>query len=163
MSDDLDRLATEPIDEQDLRILAHVRDLWTNLDPPSDGLTDRIRFAMTVASLEAELARVVPDLPAEAGVRTAYERTTSVTFESGSLSAMLDIDEVGPGRVDLTGWLSAHPADVELRERNRTRTVRTDGAGRFVFSAVERGLVHLVVRLVDRPDARPIITPTIEL
>lgn len=163
MSDDLDRLAEEPLDAHDASILAAVKDLWSAADPPPTGMSDRIRFAMTVASLEADLARIVADEPIGAGVRTAYERTTSVTFESGSVSAMLDIDEVAPGRVDITGWLSVFPAEVVLHERRQTRTTRTDSTGRFVFSDVEPGLVHLVLHLIDRPGSRPIITPVIEL
>ncbi|HHU09418.1 MAG TPA: hypothetical protein GXZ60_05315 [Intrasporangiaceae bacterium] len=163
MSDDLDRLAAEPLDETDRILMRQVKDAWTARDPVPEGMTDRIRFAMTVASLEADLARIVTEVPAGAGVRTAYERTTSVTFESGSVSAMLDIEEVGAGRVDVTGWVSIHPVEVVLHERHRTRTVRSDGTGRFVFDDVERGLVHFVIHVLDRPGQRPIITPTIEL
>lgn len=159
---DVERLAQEPTDEHDQRILQALRTMWTAADPVPQGLTDRIRFAMSVASLEAEVARIVEQSDALVGVRSTYERATSVTFETGSVSAMLDIDEIGPDHVDLTGWVSVQHAEVELRERHRSRFTHTDDNGRFEFNGIDRGLVHLVLR-PSEPGARTIITPAIEL
>jgi hypothetical protein len=161
--DDLDRLALEELDDTDSRILAELRDLWSAADPPPDGLADRIRFAMTVASLEAEVARIVEESLAGAGVRSTYERASTITFTSGSLSAMIDIEAAEDDRVRVDGWVSESAVEVELRERHRSRTAQVDAAGRFSFGAVERGLVHFVFRRTDEPGSRPVITPTVEL
>lgn len=161
--DDLDRLAAAELDETDEQILAELRDLWSAADPPPEGMTERIRFAMTVASLEAEVARIVEESLAGAGVRSAYERASTVTFTSGSLSAMIDIEADEDDRVRISGWVSEASVEVELRERHRSRTTVVDASGRFGFGAVERGLVHFVFRRTDDPGSQPVITPTIEL
>jgi hypothetical protein len=86
-----------------------------------------------------------------------------VTFTSGSLSAMIDLESADDGRVRVNGWVSETAVEVELRERHRSRTAEVDATGRFGFGAVERGLVHFLFRRTDDPAARPVITPTIEL
>jgi hypothetical protein len=161
--DDLDRLAGAELDEADEQILAELRALWTVADPPPAGLTERIRFAMTVSSLEAEVARIVQESLTGTGVRSSYERASTVTFTSGSLSAMIDIEAAEDDRVRVSGWVSEAAVEVELRERQRSRTTSVDAAGRFGFGAVERGMVHFVLRRTDDPAARPVITPAIEL
>ncbi|MCA1781613.1 MAG: carboxypeptidase regulatory-like domain-containing protein [Intrasporangiaceae bacterium] len=161
-ADDLDRLAAAALDETDERVLSELRALWSAGDPPPGGLTERIRFAMTVASLEAEVARISEESLAGSGVRS-YERASTVTFTSGSLSAMIDIETGDEDRVRVSGWVSEASVEVELRERHRSRTTDVDASGRFGFAAVERGLVHFVLRRTDDPSARPVITPTIEL
>ncbi len=159
---EMEDLIQGPIDETDREILGALREMWDAVDPVPDGLTDRIQFAMSVACLEAEVARVVEESEALAFVRSTYERATSVTFETSSVTAMLDIDEVGPDTVDITGWVSVKPMEVELRERNRSRFTHTDANGRFEFTGITHGLVHLVLR-ASEPGSRAIITPAIEL
>ena len=161
--DDLDRLAAQTLDETDERILAELRDLWDAADPMPPGLTDGIRFAMTVASLEAEVARIAEESAVHAGVRSTYERVSTVTFTSDPLSVMLDLEPAEDDRVSVNGWVSESTVEVELRERHRSRTTHVDAAGRFGFGAVERGLVHFVFRRTDDPSLRPVITPTLEL
>lgn len=159
---DVEDLARGPMDPEDIKILGALREMWNAVDPVPDGLADRIQFAMNVAALEAEVARIVEESEALAYVRSTYERATSVTFETSSVSAMLDIDEVGPDTVDITGWVSVKPMEVELRERSRSRFTHTDANGRFEFTGITRGLVHLVLR-ANEPGSRAIITPAIEL
>jgi hypothetical protein len=166
--DDIDRLAAAALDDTDQRILADLRRMWDAEDPQPDGLADRIRFAMTVASLEAEVARIVQESSLESGVRSigvrsTFERASTVTFTSGSLSAMIDLENDDRGQVRVNGWVSETAVEVELRERHGSRTSAVDATGRFGFGAVESGLVHFVFRRTDDPAARPVITPTIEL
>ena len=166
--DDIERLAADALDDTDEKILADLRRMWDGADPPPEGLAERIRFAMTVASLEAEVARIVQEGALESsarsvGARSTYERASTVTFTSGSLSAMIDLESADDGRVRVNGWVSETAVEVELRERQDTRTSPVDATGRFGFGAVERGLVHFVFRRTDDPTARPVITPTIEL
>lgn len=159
--DDLDRLAMAEFDATDEQILTDLRDLWSAIDPPPLDLAERVQFAMTVASLEADVARMVEESVATAGVRSAYERVNTVTFTSETVSSMIDI-EVVDGHVDVHGWVSESPLEVELREGHGSRTTMADATGRFVFERVDRGMVHFVFRQPDGP-ARPVITPAIEL
>jgi hypothetical protein len=161
---DLDALAAEPIDDLDLRALATLRSIFQASDPVPSGLAERAKFAMSVAALEAEIAEITTTTAELAGVRaTDYDRAGTITFSSERLSAMITIELVDGGHARLSGWVTTGPTHVELRERSRTQETTTDDAGRFTFTAVERGLVHLVMRRLDDPEGRPVITPAIEI
>lgn len=157
------RLATEPIDTLDETIVESVREVHEALDPMPGELLDRIKFAMSVASLEAEVAEIVSD----AGLATVrgadYDRADTVTFASDGLSVMVSIEHTGSSRADIAGWVSEGDVEVELRERSRTRTTTADEDGRFTFAGVERGLVNFVLRRRSGEATPPIITPAIEL
>ena len=161
---DLDALAAEPIDEQDLRTLATLRSILRASDPVPSGLAERAKFAMSVAALEAEIAEITTTTAELAGVRsTDYDRAGTITFSSEQLSAMITIELVDGTNARLSGWVTTGPTHIELRERSRTQETTTDDAGRFTFTAVQRGLVHLVMRRLDDPESRPVITPAIEI
>lgn len=159
---DLEFSAREPLDQRDADIMGALRTMWHEADPVPEGMTDRILFALSAAALEAEVARIVDEAATLVSVRSTYERASSVTFETASLTVMIDIDEVSPDVVDLTGWLSITQAEIELREHNRSRFTHTDVNGRFDFEGIQKGLVHLVVR-PSEPGAQTVITPAIEL
>lgn len=155
--------ASGSLDEGDDALLAMIRRDLQASDPPPAGLVDRITFAMTVAGLEAEVAELMAE-PAPAAVRTTtYERASTITFESSGLSVMVTIAPGGYRIWSLRGWLSVPSTEVELRERTRSHSTVSDTEGRFVFEGIEGGTVHLVIRRLDGPDARPVITPGIEL
>lgn len=161
---DENTLAAQPLDADDDRALSLLRTHWTLTDPVPPDLTERVKFAMTVASLEAEVAHLMSDSIEVGAVRTTeYDRATTVTFESDGMSIMVTLEESDQGQMLLRGWVTATGAEVELRERSRSRTTTADDDGRFVFEAVERGTVHLVIRDHDEPGARPVITPGIEI
>jgi len=161
---DEDLLAEMPIDADDERALRLVRAHLDVVDPVPADLAERVKFAMTVASLEAEVAHLISDAMELAAVRTTeYDRATTVTFESGSLSIMVTLEAGERTATRLRGWVTAPGAEVELRERSRSSVTTADDEGRFVFEGVERGTVNLVIRLHDEPGARPVITPGIEL
>jgi len=157
-------LAEGLLDDTDDAVLATLRRHLDDIDPVPAGLAERARFAMAIAALEAEVAEIIATTPSVAGVRsTPYDRATTMSFASGSLSAMVTIETDPDGGADLAGWTSEPGIDVELRERSRSRSVHVDGAGRFAFDQVERGLVHLVLRRLDDPQAPPVITPAFEI
>ena len=161
---DLEALAAEPIDEADLRALATLRSILQASDPVPGGLAERAKFAMSVAALEAEIAEITTTTAELAGVRsTDYDRAGTITFSSEQLSAMITIELVDGTDARLSGWVTTGPTHIELRERSRTQETTTDDAGRFTFTAVQRGLVHLVMRRLDDPESRPVITPAIEI
>lgn len=162
---------TGPVDGEDgalvdldLHALATLRAVWQASDPVPSGLADRTKFAMSVAALEAEVAEITTTTAELAGVRTtAYDRAGTVTFSSDRLSAMITIEVVDGTKARISGWVTTGPTAVELRERSGTQETTTDEAGRFTFASVERGLVHLVMRRLDEPDGKPVITPAIEV
>lgn len=156
-------LAGGPMDNTDAATLALLRTALEAHDPPPRGLAERISFAMTVRALEAEVAQLTSGR-LEASVRsTAYDRATSLTFGSDSLSIMISLDDLGEGRTRITGWTSVGGVEVELRERARTRTATSDTHGRFSFDGVERGIVHFVFRRDPADGFAPLITPGIEI
>ena len=161
---DLESLAAEPLDEQDLRTLATLRSILQASDPAPSDLAERAKFAMSVAALEAEIAEITTTTAELAGVRsTDYDRAATITFSSEQLSAMISIELVEGTNARLSGWVTTGPTHIELRERSRTQETTTDDAGRFTFTSVQRGLVHLVMRRLDDPQSRPVITPAIEI
>ena len=156
------RSAAEPIDDLDLRALATLRDACEEIDPVPEGLVDRVTFAMSVAPLEAQIAQIVRESSLASVRGTDYDRADTVTFAGDGVSVMVTIEHTASTRVDIAGWVSEGDVEVELRERGRTRSSRTDTEGRFTFAGVERGLVNFVLRRSD-PEASPIITPAIEV
>jgi hypothetical protein len=162
---DLERtLAGEPIDEIDERVLGELRAVLDSVDPPPSNLADDVKFRLTVAALEADVAEMVATNPELAGARgTTYNRATTVTFYSDLLSVMVSIELGDAGPATISGWTSEGGVEVELRERSRTRSVISDEQGRFSFLDVERGLVHFVFRLQSDDTVAPVITPAIEI
>ncbi|KGN37301.1 hypothetical protein [Knoellia subterranea] len=159
-----DVLAEQALDAEDLRALGLIRSHLSLVDPVPFGLGERVKFAMTVASLEAEIAHLMSDsLTASATRATEYDRATTVTFESTGLSIMVTLEPVDRDKVRLRGWVTAPGAEVELRERSRSQEAMADDEGRFVFEQVDHGTVHLLIRRHDEPGTRPVITPGIEI
>jgi hypothetical protein len=156
-------LAAEPLDTVDATIIEALRDVHETLDPMPGDLLDRIKFAMSVASLEAQVAEIVSESVTAAVRGTDYDRADTVTFASDGLSVMVSIEHSGAARADIVGWASEGDLEVELRERSRTRTTTTDEDGRFTFAGVERGLVNFVLRRGGDDTGAPIITPAIEI
>ena len=156
-------LAAGALDDVDAHLLGQVRHLHEALDPAPADLVDRIKFAMSVAALEAEVAEIVSSATLETVRGTDYDRADTVTFASDGLSVMVSIEHGPSTRADIVGWVSEADVEVELRERGRTRTALVDEEGRFSFTAVERGLVNFVLRRHGDSGAPPIITPAIEL
>ncbi len=156
-------LAAEAIDAVDASLLTALRDVHETLDPVPDDLLDRIKFAMTVRALEAEVAEIVSSSSLASVRGTHYDRADTVTFASDGISLMVTIEHGPSTRSDIIGWVSQGRVEVELRERTRTRTTTVDGEGRFSFAGVERGLVNFVLRRLDDPAAAPIITPAVEM
>lgn len=156
-------LAAAPLDDVDAQVLDDLRHLYEGVDPVPGDLTDRVKFAMTVAALEAEVAEMVSSATLETVRGTDYDRADTVTFASDGLSVMVTIEHGTSTRSDIIGWVSESEVEVELRERGRTRTAVVDDEGRFTFTGVERGLVNFVLRRRADPSAPPIITPAIEL
>lgn len=159
-----DRLAAEPIDAEDLRILSDLAEIHRANDPVPAGMTDRIRFAMSLAALEAELAELTTLPLTAAGTRgNGYELAQTVTFSGEHLTAMISIESISDSERRLTGWVDSSDVRVELRTPAGTQSTTTDTEGRFSFERVHSGLVHLVLWRTGASDERPLMSPPIEI
>ncbi|MFF1608093.1 hypothetical protein ACFVYA_09955 [Amycolatopsis sp. NPDC058278] len=153
--------ANEPLDELDLRLLAGVRELWEDADPMPATLVDQIRFAIRLEDVDLEVMRI-RDLEQLAGARSAAEQGRLITFDSESLTIMVNVSPEPGGTIRLDGWLTppaGHP--IEVRTKDGTLTTTSDAEGRFAVSGVPHGMVQVLVRTVDR--SRTVSTPAIEL
>lgn len=160
----LDALAAAPIDDDDVRLLRQVGAVYDSLDPVPPGLTERIRFGITLEALHAEIAELQRSAEL-AGVRTDYATTAqTVTFASASLTTMVTITPTVGDRARLDGWVApAETVEVELRLVGESRRVTSDPDGRFSFDDVPRGLAQFVLRRSGTPAPPPVVTPSIEL
>ncbi len=176
----------EALDAMDERILQDVRELYARLDPVPAGLTDRIKFALTVQALNAEVAELTRG-GAPAGMRSADRSsapalTGTITFATQSRSIVISASETVDGRRRVDGWVSGGPAVVEVHEvgdeaagreadesepgsaEPSVRSTQVDDHGRFVFESLRPGPVYFVVRRSpEDPDERPVLTPTFTL
>ncbi len=166
-SPDLDALESGDIDAEDLRAIATLRRVYEVGDPVPPSLLDRVKFAITLDDLEADVARLqrasFPELASTRGDEGL--RAQTVTFTSETLTTMVTITSLVEGGVRMDGWATPGAfLDVELRIGEVTRHTTADEDGRFVFEQVDRGLAQLVLRQTG-PDAgdHPVITPAIEL
>ncbi|MCE6998447.1 hypothetical protein LZG04_27135 [Saccharothrix sp. S26] len=153
--------AASRLDELDLAILDQVRAVQQALDPPPADLDTRSRFALRLADVDIEVARLYEDVLAGAGARSA-EPVRTLTFESADVTIMLTVAERA-GELRVEGWLAPPgPLRVELRTDDPagTRHVVADDGGRFVFDGVTRGLAQLAV---PRPAGPTVVTPPVSL
>ena len=161
---------TDAIDARDIANLGHVRDLFGHADPVPSDLAERVKFAITVHALHAEVAELMDSaLLTTRGAEAIVEPTPteSVTFTAASLSLMvsvgpMDSDEL-EDRVRVDGWVTAPGARVEAVTAEGSSSVISDANGRFVLDDLPHGPVHFVVTDPGNDDTRPVITPTIQI
>jgi hypothetical protein len=161
---------TDAIDARDIANLGHVRDLFGHADPVPSDLAERVKFAITVHALHAEVAELMDSaLLTTRGAEATVEPTPteSVTFTAASLSLMvsagpMDSDEL-EDRVRVDGWVTAAGARVEAVTAEGSSSVISDANGRFVLDDLPHGPVHFVVTDPGNEDTRPVITPTIQI
>ncbi|MDQ7804705.1 hypothetical protein Q5425_13230 [Amycolatopsis sp. A133] len=153
--------ADEPLDELDLRLLAGVRELWEDADPMPATLVDQIRFAIQLEDVDLEVMRI-REQEGLAVARSAAEQGRLITFDSESLTIMVNVSPEPGGTIRLDGWLTPpaeHP--IEVRTSSGPLTTTSDAEGRFAVGGVPHGMVQVLVRTVGR--ARTVSTPAIEL
>lgn len=142
-------------------LLADLRRIVGRLDPvPADLL-----FSLSVTGFDIEVCRLVPRSPAAAlaGVR-GDEAATRATFESASLTIMVEWTPGAKGTVRLDGWLAPpSPCRIELRTVDGPQTMDTDEGGRFAAQRVTRGEVQIRVHPTTgqaADGARTVVTPS---
>lgn len=156
----------EPLDEVDHQILRHLRVIHEELDPPPADLAERMKFALTWAAVEAEVAQLQELSGVGVRAEAAYGVTDTLTFTADSLSLMVTVThesgsrESGTVRVD--GWVTDGGRLVELRVGIARYPATADPNGRVVWEGVPRGRAQFLIHPVSE-GARPVVTPTIEL
>lgn len=153
--------ANEPLDELDFRLLAGLRELWEDADPMPETLVEQIRFAIQLEDVDLEVMRI-REQEGIAVARSAAEQGRLITFDSESLTIMVNVSPEPGGTMRLDGWLTPpaeHP--IEVRTATGPLTTTSDAEGRFAVNGVPHGMVQVLVRTVGR--ARTVSTPAIEL
>jgi hypothetical protein len=163
----LEALESAPIDDADGLALATLRRIYEAGDPVPPSLLDRVKFAITLDDLEAEVARLQREaLPELAAARSENVlKAQTVTFTSDALTTMVTITPLPTNGVRIDGWASPGAfLDVELRIGDETRHVVADEDGRFVFEQVDHGFAQLVLRQNGGGEGgHAVITPAIEI
>lgn len=159
----------EAIDERDVENLAAIRGLYARTDPMPTGLVERMKFAISVHALHAEVAELMDEALLVTRAPDVGELvptpTESVTFSAPSVSLMVSISPAAnPDEVRLDGWVTRGGCEVDVVHSTGTTSLTSDENGRFVVESLPRGAVHFLIRIdPGNPDARPVITPTVQL
>ena len=151
--------ADEPLDELDLRLLAGVRELWSAADPMPAMLVEQIHFAIQLEDVDLEVMRIREE---ELASSRSTEQGRLITFDSESLTIMVNVSAESGGTIRLDGWLTppdAHP--IEIRTASGPMATSSDVQGRFALGGVPHGMVQIVVRTPGR--TRTVSTPAVEL
>ncbi len=156
----IDALACEPLDDFDIALLGDLARIVQLVDPPPAGLCERIRFELTLAALNAEVAEL-QDLSLAVEVRAeTFEVADTISFTSSQLSLMITVAPNAPEsrtlRID--GWITSPGATVELWQDGDRYTAIADEDGRLVWEAVPKQPSRFLV-----PGTPPVVTPRIEL
>jgi hypothetical protein len=160
---ELERLAAEEIDDEDLRILGRVGRLFDTLDPVPAGLVERVAFGITLDALHAEIAELQRSGDLVGARSDSATEAQTVTFSSASLSLMVTITPTSAEFARIDGWLvPGDPAEIELRTSSGSLRRTVDEDGRFVFEEAPRGLGQFVVRSTGDDTRAPVVTPSIQ-
>lgn len=151
----------EPFDDIDRQVLSELAQVYTQVDPPPAGMTDRVIFNLTLAGLHAEIAELQQGEPA---LTRADQSVESMTF-SGSRSSLMvtvtpTVDPEAPVRID--GWVTRGGTTVELVTADAVLARVADDRGRLAWEFIPRGVIHFVIR-ADDPSEPSTITPRVEL
>ena len=162
MSTDPD-IAAQPLDDLDRSILEAVAEVFRAADPVPAGLTEDIKFALTVQAMHAEVAELQRVGAEGALARSEYTQTQTLTFSAEAISVMVTMSPIDADEVRVDGWVTGHDSGVRVELRAGTRIVgaEVDDDGRFTIDPAPRGLVRFV--FLPDGDVRPVITPTVEI
>jgi hypothetical protein len=159
---------TDAIDDRDVANLHAIRDLFDHADPMPADLGERMKFALTVQALHAEVAELMDSaLLTTRGSDLQAEPTPveSVTFTAANVSLMVSVGAAeNPERARVDGWVTVPGATVDAVTAEATTSAISDANGRFVLDDLPHGPVHFVI-FTDpgNKEIRPVITPTIQI
>jgi hypothetical protein len=128
-----------------------LRRLAQTADPVPELLLQSARAALTLRTLDAELAELVHDSAVDPElilVRGPGHDVRMLSFEYGTVAVDLQVSETSSGR-ELLGLVSGASGDVEVEQAGGRTTVPLDEAGRFVLSGLASGPVRLHLHAED--------------
>jgi len=148
-------------------MLRALEQLWERVDPAPADLAERVLFALSLETLDAELLSMsTPDLAA-ARAAGDEESARTVTFGSENLTVMVTLSGSDAAGHRIDGWIvPSLPLRVDLRTAHDVLTTTAETTGRFAFPVVPGGLVQLVLHLdADSlpPLPRRVVTPAFTL
>lgn len=155
------------MDDVDLEILDHIREMFRAADPMPADLPERIRFALACRDVEYEVARMTAEADQQVlAARGGGEQSQTITFDSDSLTIMIRVNPGRDGSARVDGWLAPpQRRTIELRTGADTLVTVADDSGRFAFAQVPSGSAQLVVRAGTGPDGSEpaVLTPALVL
>ena len=157
-------LAAQPIDDYDDAVLRQLAHTYSLADPVPEGLVDRLKFAITLDALHAEIAELVrvTDLAGARGGPAAEVQT--VTFTSQSVTIMITVTPLTGDTARIDGWAADGAGmAIDLRAASGRFRVVADEDGRFVFEEVPRGMAQFVAHPREGVDLPTVVTPSLEI
>ena len=149
-----------PLDDNDELLLAGIAAAQAEHDPLPAGLLERMRFALSLELMDAELASLRQEAPVAArGLDPSV--TDTLTFTASTLSLMVVLSEADGG-VRIDGWVTGGGVTVEARTADSIDVQVSDATGRLAWPLLPHGALRFLIRPL-RPDQRPVLTPTIEV
>lgn len=148
-----------PLTDEDLLLLSRLEAAEAEHDPMPTGMLERVKFALAMQAMEAELATITDQhLSLTRGGPTQVD-TITFTSSTVSLTVMIADDDTG---VRIDGWVTGGGLEVDLICAEGQRTQVSDATGRLVWDEVPHGGVHFLIHPA-RAGARLVATPTIEV
>jgi hypothetical protein len=133
-------------DTQDDELIARLRGLAQQADPPPELVLESARAAFLMRRIDAELAELVLDSAIDAGpvlVRGAEDEVVRMlSFETDTVSIEVQVTEAD-GTRSLLGLVSGAAGPVEVETAHGRSSVPLDELGRFVVTDVPPGTVRL--------------------
>lgn len=149
----------DPMDDIDLAIMDALRHAVTLADPVPPTLVSDIEFSLSLAAMNAELARLANE---PAGVRSPVaDSADTVTFTSSTMTLMVVIGR-DDGQLRIDAWVSGGGITVELIQGADRVPAVSDVNGRVSWARVQPGLARFLISPITA-GGRPVITPAIEL
>ena len=158
--------ASEELDAVDAAILGDLADIFRATDPVPAGLVDDIKFALTVQALHAEVAELQRMGAESVLVRSEYTKTQTLTFSAERLSVMVTLSPVSERAVRIDGWITGHEGELTIEVRgpnDATTAARPTRRAGSPWRAYLEGLVRFVFLPAADAEARPVITPLVEI
>lgn len=134
-------------------LLDAVRRMYDELDPPPEGLTERVLVALAVDDLELEyeLLTMVHRSQQLAGVRGGEAQKLVLEFTARGVTVMLRVSPVDSDHRRIDGWVtrSGDPEGEQLEltaslwQEAGSSTALVGQHGRFEFANVPAGLSRL--------------------
>lgn len=160
--------AGQMIDQTDTAILALLAETYATADAVPAGLVERLKFALALDEVFAEVAhltRVSDDAMAVRSDAQSATRTETMTFSAESLTAMVTVSRARRNRIRLDGWIAPESSmRVRLRMQGERRQTESDDSGRFSFDNLPDGFAQLTFHPVEPAEAdATVLTPLFEL